>query len=349
MTIKELQESKSSEENAVLLGQLSEMGQKTRKFIRYSSYLITLLIIISFWRDLLPAFTFLDIELWTTNKKVLEIVKLPDGTSQEHLTDKIVSISFVNLLGSICLLWITIIIARHIPWILEMFALRRFGFDTGGIFAVKTITSYLITLLGISFSLHLIGIGWAKVQWLIAAMSVGLGFGLQEIFANFISGLIILFEQPMRVGDIISIGNNTGTVTQIKIRATTITNWDNREVIIPNKEFITGELINWTLTNNTLRHIFKIGVSYGSDIKKVQEILLDVAANCKKILHDPPSKALLSDFGDSSLNFELRVYIDGMDGWADFIHSVNYEIEKKLTEANITIPFPQRDVHIINH
>jgi len=140
-------------------------------------------------------------------------------------------------------------VAKNIPGLLEIVVLQKLPIDTGGRFAVTAIARYLITVVGVVVAFGAIGVGWSKVQWLVAAISVGLGFGLQEIFANFVSGLMLLFERPIRIGDVVTVGGITGTVTRIRIRATTITDWDRKELVIPNKEFITGQVVNWTLSD----------------------------------------------------------------------------------------------------
>jgi potassium efflux system protein len=177
-------------------------------------------------------------------------------------------------------------------------------------------------------------------------MTVGLGFGLQEIFANFISGLIILFEQPIRVGDVVTVSDVTGTVTNIKIRATTIRKWDQKELIVPNKEFMTGRLINWTLTDGVLRLDFAVGIAYGSDIAKAERVLYEVAEGHQKVLKDPKPIVLFRDFGDSSLDFELRAYVSGIDSYVPVWHEINCAIDTAFRAAGVEIAFPQRDIHI---
>ena len=149
----------------------------------------------------------------------------------------------------------------------------------------------------------------AKFGWIAAALSVGLGFGLQEVVANFVSGLILLFERPIRVGDIVTIGGVDGVVTRIRIRATTISNWDKKEFIVPNKEFITGTLMNWTLSSPMTRLVFPVGVAYGSDIQKVQELLLNIARKQPEVLKEPEPAAVFELFADSCLKFSLRCYL----------------------------------------
>jgi potassium efflux system protein len=241
---------------------------------------------------------------------------------------------------------LTVVVARNVPGLLEIVILRRLPIDRGVRFAIITICRYLLVTIGICITFTKVGIGWSKVQWLVAAMTVGLGFGLQEIFANFISGLIILFEQPIRVDDIVTVGDVTGKVTKIKIRATTIRKWDQRELIMPNKEFITGTLINWTLSDTVVRHDFLVGIAYGSDIRKAERLLYEIAASNPAILKDPPPVVLFKSFGENSLDFELRVCVSDMDSYVRVWHSVNCAIDDAFRKAGIEIAFPQRDLHI---
>jgi potassium efflux system protein len=195
-------------------------------------------------------------------------------------------------------------------------------------------------------ALNSIGLRWSKLQWLIAALSVGLGFGLQEIVANFISGLIVLFERPFRVGDTVTVGDVHGTVTRIRIRATTIEDWDRKELIVPNKDFITGKLINWSLTEHIMRIKVPVGIAYGSDTDLAEKLLLKVARSNPMVLKSPEPLAVFLSFGDNSLNFELRVWIKNIDDWIPMLHAINRAIDKEFRQAGITIAFPQRDVHL---
>jgi potassium efflux system protein len=239
-----------------------------------------------------------------------------------------------------------IVAARNAPGLLEIIILRRLPIDRGARFAIITICRYIVVVVGVVIAFGEIGIGWSKVQWLIAAMTVGLGFGLQEIFANFISGLIILFEQPIRVDDVVTVGDVTGHVTKIRTRATTIRQWDQREFIVPNKEFITGRLVNWTLSDSLLRRDFPVGIAYGSDIRKAEKILYEIAAANTMILDDPKPMVIFKGFGDSTLDFELRVYITGIEKIIPVWHEINCAIDDAFRKADIEIAFPQRDLHL---
>jgi potassium efflux system protein len=177
-------------------------------------------------------------------------------------------------------------------------------------------------------------------------MSLGLAFGLQEIFANFVSGLIILFERPVRVGDVVTIDAISGVVSRIRIRATTITDWDRKELIIPNKEFITGRVLNWTLTDPVNRVVVKVGVAYGADTAKVSEILLRLAQENPHVLKDPMPRVMLDSFGDSSLNFVLTCFLPNLENRGTVINDLHMAIDREFRQAGIDNAYPQREVHV---
>jgi potassium efflux system protein len=205
---------------------------------------------------------------------------------------------------------------------------------------------YIIVAVGISLTLSMLGIGWSKMKLILAGLSVGLGFGLQEIFANFISGLILLFERPIRVRDYVTVGTTSGQVSRIQIRATTITDWDNKELLIPNRQFVNGELINWTLTNPVLRIVVPVGIAYGSDTEKAVNTLMQVARKCSFTIPDPAPSVYFKEFGESSLNFELRVHISQAEKFVEAKHKLNMAVDAAFREAGIEIAFPQRDLHL---
>jgi len=191
-----------------------------------------------------------------------------------------------------------------------------------------------------------LGMEWSNIQWLVAALGVGLGFGLQEIFANFVSGLILLFERPVRIGDIVTLNNISGTVSKIHIRATTLIDFDRKEIVVPNKIFITEQLTNWSLSDQVTRVVIKVGIAYGSDCEKAHSLLLEIANNHPLVLRDPEPSALFLEFGSSSLNFELRVFAGQLSDRLKLTHELHLLIDRRFTEAGITIAFPQLDVHL---
>jgi len=318
----EPQQSKVKEEASIF-----QISRQTRRLIDVITVFLPIGGIWYVWSDLLPALGSLaQTVLWTM------------------ADEKTVTIGSVAIAMLVVVL--TVIVTRNVPGLLEIVILRRLPLDRGVRFAIITLFRYTLAVVGTVLAFSEIGIGWSKVQWLIAAMTVGLGFGLQEIFANFISGLIILFEQPIRVDDVVTISDVTGKVSKIRIRATTIRRWDQRELIVPNKEFITGRLINWTLSDNVLRREFIVGIAYGSDIEKAEKILYEVARANSLVLADPAPVVIFKNFGDNSLEFELRVYISGIDNYVPVWHDINCKIDTEFRKAGIEIAFPQRDLHI---
>mgnify|MGYP000002774613 CR=1 FL=1 len=304
-----------------------QMSQQTRHLINAVAAVLLVVGLWYLWKDVLPAFT-----------------KLGEHTLWNMAEDKPITLGAVAT--ALVAVVLTVVAARNAPGLLEIVILRRLPIDRGARFAIITISRYLLVIIGLIVAFTEIGIGWSKVQWLIAAMTVGLGFGLQEIFANFISGLIILFEQPIRVDDVVTVGDVTGKVSMIRIRATTIRKWDQRELIVPNKEFITGRLINWTLSDNVLRMVFPVGIAYGSDIRKAEKLLYEIAEAEPRVIDEPKPVVVFTGFGASSLDFELRVYLSGMDNYVPLWHSVNCAIDDAFRKAEIEIAFPQQDLHL---
>ena len=286
------------------------------------------------WHDVLPAVKVLeDIHLWTYNVEM-------DGVT------KVMPITLISVLFAVLIAIITFVIARNMPGVLEILLLRYLPLDAGARYAFETICKYVVFAAGFIIAFNYIGINWGSLKWLVAALGVGIGFGLQEIIANFISGIIILFERPVRVGDIVTVDNIDGVVSRIRIRATTITSWDRKEYIVPNKSFITGNVLNWTLSSQLNRIIINVGIAYGSDTELASELLLQAAKEHPNVLEDPEPMATFEGFGDNSLNFLLRCYIPNLDNRLATITDLHLAIDKAFREAGISIAFPQRDVHM---
>ena len=241
---------------------------------------------------------------------------------------------------------LTMTAPRNVPGLLEIILLERLPLDPSVRYATTAITRYLILLLGVIVTCHTLGFGWDQVQWLAAALTFGLAFGLQEIFANFVSGIIILFEQPVRVGDVVTLDSVSGVAGGIRIRSLTITDWDRKEYIVPNKEFITGKLLNWTLSDTVNRVVIPFGVAYDSDPDQVRSIVLDVAQSYDNVLDDPPPALIFDGFGDSSLNYKLLAYLPDLKRRLETLHALHTGILRRFREAGIEIPFPQRDINI---
>jgi potassium efflux system protein len=180
----------------------------------------------------------------------------------------------------------------------------------------------------------------------VAALSVGIGFGLQEIVANFISGLIILFEQPIRVGDTVTVGTTSGRVTKIRIRATTIRDFDRRELLVPNKEFITQQLLNWSLSDQVTRLTIEVGVAYGTDLDEAIALVREAADQHPMIVNDPEPLITFDEFGDNSLLIRVRFFLDQLDTRLVTCSELRLDINRRLNEAGIVVAFPQRDIHL---
>ena len=237
-------------------------------------------------------------------------------------------------------------LARNLPGLLEVLVLSRMKLAQGSAYAITTLLSYVIAVIGFVATLSTLGVSWDKLQWLVAALSVGLGFGLQEIFANFVSGLIILFERPVRIGDVVTIGNLSGTVSRIQIRATTITDFDRKEIIVPNKTFVTGQLLNWSLSDTVTRVTVKVGVAYGSDLELTRTLLRQIAEDNARVLKDPEPLVLFLSFGASTLDHELRIHVRELGDRNLAIDEINRRIDALFKENGIEIAFNQIDVHV---
>jgi potassium efflux system protein len=191
-----------------------------------------------------------------------------------------------------------------------------------------------------------LGGSWSQVQWLVAALSVGLGFGLQEIFANMVSGIILLFERPIRVSDTVTIGTVTGKVSRIQMRATTLIDMDQKEHVVPNKTFITSQLVNWTLSDAITRVVIPVGIAYGSDVELAHKVMLDTVLSTPLVLAEPAPSVLIVGFGENSLTFSIRIFVSELSNRLPVTHDLYIRLEKALHEHKIEIPFPQRDIHI---
>jgi potassium efflux system protein len=287
------------------------------------------------WSDLLPALEFFnEVTLPLSTSRVI------DGVATE------LPLTLTDLLVGIFVLLVTFLAAKNLPGILEITLLQRLPLDPGARYAFTTLVQYLIVGIGLIVAFTNIGFQWSSIQWLVAALGVGLGFGLQEIVANFISGIILLFERPIRVGDVVTLDDTTGVVSRIRIRATTVVNYDKQELLIPNKEFITGRVINWTLSDKVNRLMIHVGVAYGSDVTQAMSLMLEAADENENVLKEPNPMATFEAFGDNTLNLVLRAYLGNMDNRLSTITALHEAINRKFSEAGINIAFPQRDLHL---
>jgi len=321
----------SVEEPEIDFGALSE---DTKKLINSALIVVSVIGMWAIWSGVLPAFRILDeVSLWSYSTSV-------NGVTQ------LVPVTLGNLSTGLLIIILGTIAALRLPALMEIALFARFNITAGSRYAISKLTQYSIVSVGIVMVFSVLGGRWGEIQWLVAALGVGIGFGLQEIIANFISGLILLFERPVRIGDIVTVGETSGVVTKIRIRSTTIRNWDQQELLVPNKEFITGRLLNWTLSDPVARIVISVGVAYGSDVTRALQILLASAEQHERVIENPPPLVTFESFGDNALEIKLRCYIGSMDYRLLTMSEINQTINREMEAAGIVIAFPQRDIHL---
>ncbi len=315
---------------------IEQVNQQSLRLTRLTMFGVFLVALYWVWSDLISVVSYLD------------NITLYEYTTGSGETLTTAAISLNNLLGALLIIAITVALARNLPGLLEVMVLSKLRLAQGSAYATTTLLSYALAGFGIVATLSTLGVSWDKLQWLVAALSVGLGFGLQEIFANFISGLIILFERPVRIGDVVTIGNLSGTVSRIRIRATTITDFDRKDIIVPNKTFITGQLINWSLSDTVTRVTIKVGVAYGSDLDKVKALLYKAAQDNPRVLKEPEPQVFFLNFGESTLDHELRIHVRDLGDRNPATDEINRFIDREFNKAGISIAFRQVDIFLKN-
>jgi small-conductance mechanosensitive channel/CRP-like cAMP-binding protein len=257
-------------------------------------------------------------------------------------------ISLSSILQLIILLTLVFLIARAGKKLLKRKLLRQLGIDEGNREAIATIISYTIVILGIIVVLQTIGFNLASLAVLAGGLGIGIGFGLQDITKNFVSGLTILLERKLKVGDFVEFNGLVGYVKEISIRSTLIRTREGGDVVVPNTHLVENRLLNWTYDNFTARIHIPVKVSYSSDPILVTEMLLKSAYMEPAVLQNPAPKVIFMGFGDNSLDFELRVWVNRIDLEPDIKSSLNFIIEYNLRQQGITIPFPQRALWLQN-
>jgi potassium efflux system protein len=324
---------------------LGEVDAQTSRLLKSATIVGFLIGLWAIWADLLPAVGILrEVELWSTTGNVTVELLDADGGRRFAVEERVLPVTLADLLAALLIATMTLVTVRNLPGFLEITVFRRL--TTGERYAYATIAKYGVTLVGFALAFGAIGVGWSNIQWLVAAVGLGLGFGLQEIFANFVSGLIILFERPIRVGDTVTVGDVSGVVSRIRIRATWITGFDRKELVVPNKEFVTTRLINWSLSDAVLRLDVPVGIAYGSDTELAIEVLRSVALANDQVLREPAPDVFFLAFGDSALEFELRVFSPDVEHRMPILHALHLEIDRAFRREGIEIAFPQRDVHV---
>ncbi len=313
---------------------IASLDTDTRQLVNWALGLTAFLGLGGIWSGVMPALgTFGEVTLW-------QYVRTVGGEEQLR------AVTLGDILIAVLAVLLTVVAARSVPSLLEIVLRQRPSVTSGSRLAFATLARYGIAIIGITFVLATVGVDWSKLQWLVAALGVGIGFGLQEIVANFISGLIILMERPVRVGDIVTVGDTSGTVTRIQIRATTIRNWDRQELLVPNKEFITGRVLNWSLSDDVIRVFVPVGIAYGSDVEAAIRLLYEAGREHPNVLDDPEPVVTFESFGDNSLNLALRTYVPSVTMLLGTKTDLHQAINRKFNEAGIVIAFPQRDVHL---
>jgi potassium efflux system protein len=318
---------------------VSTMTRQTSQLLRTAMFLGFVVWLWMIWSPLLPALSIFDgFEIW----------QYEAGTNPETNAVIIRAVSVWDLLQAAIIVGLTFIAARNLPGFLEIFVLNRLGVDAGTRYAVVTVVGYIIVGIGVIVAFNQLGLQWSQLKWIVTGLSVGIGLGLQKIIANFVSGLIILFERPIRIGDYVTIGDQSGTVSRIKIRATTLKDLDNLEILIPNEAVISERVTNWTLTSSITRLMVPVGIAYGSDTDHARDLMLETLKNIPKVLDNPAPQVLFMGFGDSALDFQCRIFLRNFEDRVPMIHTVHTEINKTLAAAGISIPFPQRDLNIVS-
>ena len=285
-------------------------------------------------------------EIWGIDERALAALDAWQLYPLEAAAEGAAVVSAYDALRFLAYLAATVWLVRHLSGIFELLVFPRLRLDAGARYAVLTIARYAVAAVGILLAFAAIELDLSSLGWLVAALGVGLGFGLQEIVSNFVSGIILLVERPIQVDDVITVGGTSGTVTKINIRATTLMNFDNREVLLPNRSLITSEVTNWTRGSSVNRLVVSVGVAYGSDVQRVSEILESVAREQPEVLADPAPSVIFMEHGESSLNFALRVFLPSPNELMPLTDRLNKRINQALAEAGVEIPFPQRDLHI---
>jgi potassium efflux system protein len=303
---------------------LAAVSEQTQKLVRTFLAITTTVGLVLIWNEILPAL----------NYQAAKPLPWAEVLTWGHL------VTFVLVLA------VTYISVRDVPALLELVVLQHMPLDSGSRYAVTSICRYVLTAIGLTIAFHRIGGDWSKVQWLVAAMSVGLGFGLQEIFANFVSGIILLFERPIRVGDIVTLGDKTGVVNRIRMRATTIVDWDRKEYIVPNKDLVTERLLNWTLTDQMNRIEIIISVSHGADTDLACALLLEAAREQPHVLAEPGPNAAFEGLTAGGLTLALRCFLPTLEHRGTTVHQLYTAIDRKFRAAGIEVAAPPREMRL---
>ena len=261
-----------------------------------------------------------------------------------HVNQK--PLTIMSIVLGIVVLLVFVLISKGLRKFLKTRVFDKYELDEGIQLVILKLTHYLLVGLGVIIAVQSIGLNLTSLAVVFGLLSVGIGFGLQNVASNFVSGLIILFERPIKIGDRITIGDVWGDVVNITLRATLVRTVDNITIIVPNSEFISSQVINWSHGDPKVRVHIPVGVAYGSDVPLVIKSLLEVAQNHPDVMKDPPPKVWFTEFANSSLNFELLAWTHDPKKRPEVISGLNKAIDDIFRRNKIQIPFPQRDLHV---
>ena len=282
------------------------------------------------WSDLISVAYYLDgVILWESN----------EGSQVE-------SVTLLNLMRASLYVVVTYVLIKNIAGILEVTVFSKMHLSKGTPQTIITFLTYIIVTFGSVSAFSALGISWTKIQWIFTALSVGLGFGVREIFGSFVSGSILLFERPIRVGDKVTVGQYTGIITKIRLRSTTLLNSEHMEVVLPNQAFVTDRFINWTLNNTITRLQIFFKVSYDTDLDLMQRLLLQAVSEAPKVLNEPKVEINMLHFGDNALEHELLVFVGELGDRIETMNFLQYRINQLFRENDIRFALNQLDVHL---
>lgn len=313
---------------------ISTVNQQIFRVADLVAWVVLFVSLYAIWSDLVSIANYLNtVILW----------EQVETTSQGTVVE---SVTLLNILRSILYITLTYVLVKNIAGILEVTVFSRIKLSKGTPHTIIAILTYTITILGSILAFTAIGISWSKLQWVFTALSVGLGFGVREIFGSFVSGAILLLERPIRVGDKVTVGNFKGVITKIRLRSTTLIDEDNMEVVLPNQAFVTDRFINWTLNNTITRIQIVMKINSGADLSLVRQLLLQAASEAEKVMKEETPSVNLTQFGEGWVEHELNVYVAELDDRSTTRNFLYQRIDQLFSEHQIKLAFNHLDVHL---
>lgn len=313
---------------------ISTVNQQIFRVADLVAWVVLFVSLYTIWSDLISVANYLNtVILWE------HIETTAQGTVVE-------SVTLLNILRSVLYITLTYVLVKNIAGILEVTVFSRIKLSKGTPHTIIALLTYIIMLLGSILAFTAIGISWSKLQWVFTALSVGLGFGVREIFGSFVSGAILLVERPIRVGDKVTVGNFKGVITRIRLRSTTLIDDDNMEIVLPNQAFVTDRFINWTLNNTVTRVQIIMKINSGANLNLVQALLLQAASEAEKVMKDPAPRVNLTAFGEGWIEHELNVHIPELDDRTPTRNFLYQRIDELFSQHQISLAFNHLDVHL---